>query len=912
MNTATLTPEQRKAILNKANSTLKADEIRPPKPGVIEPQLDHVPAELRERPQWVVWRYDWVEGRWNKVPYNAATGHRASSTNRETWETFDSVADAYRRGGYDGVGFVFAPDDPYCGADFDHCFDDVEGEKTIKPDAAKWVERFDSYTEVSPSGQGLHVIIKAKPSAGFNNKDAGRELYNKARYFCFTGDPFHDEPKPITERQDVAEDFIEAYDPKKNRETKPPKGNKAAPGLLTLDDITYDKSNPFEVWKAELGVKISADATAHLNGGGKIDCNGRCHNGAGASGLFFDPQTNGVHCNAHCELRQIGRAFKMPKMKTDNSHSYETTPEGIQRTKKDGSADVPLCNFTAAITGQIIRDDGAEQTDVYEITAKMNGVEKVDKVPAADFSSLKWVNRILGPEARIYPHEGLYVVDAIRALSTDITRRTVVAHTGWRREGDEWRYYHAGGAIGASGLVDAEVSLPTQLENFVLVAPQDKLSNDVQAVWDDLLNVTPNNPEIMVAGIGEVLCAVFSKPDFSGFDFGTTGTRKTQIQALKQAFFGAKFTADNLPESWRSSEYALETFASKIKDAAGCIDEFKPEGAGTTRERWHQKADYVLRGVANRQGRSTLRQDRSERPARIPQGLIFASGEELPNGESLRARLSIKEYDEKTVDLDRLTVAQKQAADGVYVRVMSAFIQWLATDGRIERLRESRDEEIQARRQKWIAALGANAHGRTPNNNAHLEWGWETFINFLVDRGVLDEEERAGMMSFIVSQLDTHARNQARYLQTANDALRFVELIQSAFISGKAHLTDTQGNKPDAPEAWGWKPSPMGEHQAQGVCIGAVDGGEVYLLPDVAYKMALEAGAGTDRLRATQAALQKRLREEGLLARTTVFPDDPQKNRNTVKKRIKGSPVNALCFRAATFEGVEEAKAPNE
>lgn len=886
-----------------AGTTQTLTLVKPPKPIAIEPQLERIPAELRERAQWVVWRYEKDRnGKWTKVPCNAQTGARASSTDPKTWATFDGAAQAYKRGGYDGVGFVFAPDDPYCGADFDHCFDDVEGEKVINPDAAKWVDRFDSYTEFSVSGNGLHTIIKAKLTAGFNNHDVGRELYDRSRFFAFTGDSYHDQPKPVAERQEVAEAFINAYNPKKNREPKSPKDDKATPGLLSLDDITYDRSNPFEVWKAELGVRISADPTAHLNGGGKIDCQGRCHKGNGATGLFFDPQTNGITCNAKCDLKRIGKAFNMPPMKKTD-HPYEITPEGLLRTKatKNGFEDVRLSSFVAKITAEIIRDDGTEQTDVYEITATMDGATKVGTVAAADFPSLKWVNKLLGPQARVYPSQERYVVDAVRALSNDIKIRRVVAHTGWRDDGDGWRYYHAGGAISASGLIEAEVSLPTQLENFALVSPPDELSKDVQAVWVDLLNVTPNNPDIMVAGLGEILCSVFSKPDFSGFDFGTTGTRKTQIQALKQAFFGAKFTADKLPESWRSSEYALETFASKIKDAAGCIDEFKPEGAGTARERWHTKADYVMRGVANRQGRSTLRQDRSERPARIPQGLIFASGEELPNGESLRARLSIKEYDEKTVDLERLTVCQKQAAEGVYVRVMSAFIQWLATDNRIEKLRARRDEEIRRRGDRWIATLGANAHGRTPNNVAHLEWGWETFIDFLVDREVLDEEEKAGMMAFIVSQLDTHGRNQARYLQTANDALRFVELIQSAFISGKAHLTDPQGKEPEAPETWGWKPTGMGDYLPQGVCIGAVDGNEVYLLPDVAYKLALEAGAGTDRLRATQGALQKRLKEAGLLARTTVSDGNPHNNRNTVQKRIRGAKVNALVFEAATF-----------
>src|SRR5262249_33073121 len=150
--------------------------------------------------------------------------------------------------------------------------------------------------------------------------------------------------------------------------------------------------------------------------------------------------------------------------------------------------------------------------------------------------------------------------------------------------------------------------------------------------------------------------------------------------------------------------------------------------------------------------------------------------------------------------------------------------------------------------------------------------------------GVVDEEERAVMMSFITPQLDAHARNQAKYLAVANDALRFVELIQEAFISGKAHLTDLQGKKPETPEAWGWKPVGTDEHLSQGTCIGAVDGAEVYLLPDAAYKLALESGAGTDRLRATQGALQKRLREEGLLFRTTEGRD----SRNTVKMTIKG------------------------
>ena len=97
----------------------------------------------------------------------------------------------------------------------------------------------------------------------------------------------------------------------------------------------------------------------------------------------------------------------------------------------------------------------------------------------------------------------------------------------------------------------------------------------------------------------------------------------------------------------------------------------------------------------------------------------------------------------------------------------------------------------------------------------------------------------------------------------------------------------------------------MGNHNPQGTCIGAVNGAEVYLFPDASYKLALDSGAGTDRLRATQGALQKRLREQGLLARTTVA-QDPSNSRNTVKQGIAGKRPDVLCFRASTFEVASE------
>jgi hypothetical protein len=204
-----------------------------------------------------------------------------------------------------------------------------------------------------------------------------------------------------------------------------------------------------------------------------------------------------------------------------------------------------------------------------------------------------------------------------------------------------------------------------------------------------------------------------------------------------------------------------------------------------------------------------------------------------------------------------------------------------------------------------------NSHGRTANNNAHLEWAWDTFFAFVAGGNLIDAGDLEEYRALIASALDQHGRNQAKYLVIANDALKFVEFIQNAILSGKAHLTDQRGEMPDDPVKWGWKKG-TGIVQAQGTCIGYVNGDEVYLLPDESYRIASDGGTGTDKIRATKDALQKRLREEGLLAYTTET-GNPKNNKNTVQKRFRGARVWLLAFKAATFvgDGADECSEPD-
>jgi putative DNA primase/helicase len=159
------------------------------------------PGELRTADQFVCWCEEDRDGDITKVPYSVHGG-RASSTNPKTWAPFEAAIAYAEEHSMSGVGFVFTKDDPFAGIDIDKCRNDESGE--IEPWARKIVAALDSYTEVSPSGTGLHIFVKAT-LPGRNNRKGPVEMYESRRYFTLTGRHLDGTPTEIQERQDVLE-----------------------------------------------------------------------------------------------------------------------------------------------------------------------------------------------------------------------------------------------------------------------------------------------------------------------------------------------------------------------------------------------------------------------------------------------------------------------------------------------------------------------------------------------------------------------------------------------------------------------------------------------------------------------------------------------------------------------------------
>lgn len=179
--------------------------------GVSNIAFDNLPDELRQRINWCLWRYETLEGspKPTKVPYHPS-GKHASSTDPQTWCSFgEAVIAAQDWTKYNGIGFFFSKFDPYCGIDLDDPYEMLDdGTPKYSPDKQEEIrqrhirilEAFPSYAETSPSGKGIHIIVRAKLDHG--RRRDGVEMYPHSRYFTMTGNRCNQ--YGITECQDMA------------------------------------------------------------------------------------------------------------------------------------------------------------------------------------------------------------------------------------------------------------------------------------------------------------------------------------------------------------------------------------------------------------------------------------------------------------------------------------------------------------------------------------------------------------------------------------------------------------------------------------------------------------------------------------------------------------------------------------
>jgi len=579
-----------------------------------------------------------------------------------------------------------------------------------------------------------------------------------------------------------------------------------------------------------------------------------------------------------------------------------------RKATAESCADVLLANFTAKIARERRLDDGVETRVEFEIVAELGGRVSTVTVPARNFASLNWVSEALGAGAIVEPGQGLRerLRHAIQTLGRDKLRsETLYAHTGWRKlEPHGWCYLHAGGALGADGVVPGvEAALEPPLDLYRLPAPPTGAAL-VAAVRECLALLTCGlAPDRVVFPLFPFVWGVIviELPN-SVTLVGRTGGRKTELAALGQRHFGSQMDAQHLPGAWDSTANALEELAFLTKDAAFIVDDFNPHGSAQDVRRDHGKADRLLRAQGNRSGRRRMRQDLTLHAARPPRGLILSTAEESYAGQSLRARTLMIHVGRDEVNLQRLS--ERQANGAAYSLAMSGFIRWVA--GRRDELRS----KVQLEADRYRDALQSKSpHGRTATICGTGLALLAVFTRFAREIDAIGELEKAELL----------ARGEAAFLQVmaaqaeaqvdADPVHGFLRAVASALGSRSAHLADAStGEEPrrgsdveeGAARVAGWRCASTqfgGQLRTEwtpgGSRIGFVDveRGLVYLIPEAAYQAAQKAfGDSPERIALGQRSLWKALDEAKCLVEFDA-------KRHTKKVRLAGQNINVLVLR---------------
>lgn len=128
------------------------------KPQTFQGNLANLPPALQPLqaiPNWVMWKWQFQNNKWTKVPYRS-NGGKASTTNPESWSSYETCIAALSGNGFDGIGFNLLKSGVVA-FDVDKCRDPETGE--LKVQAKKLLQRCgNTYAEVTVSGTGIRII----------------------------------------------------------------------------------------------------------------------------------------------------------------------------------------------------------------------------------------------------------------------------------------------------------------------------------------------------------------------------------------------------------------------------------------------------------------------------------------------------------------------------------------------------------------------------------------------------------------------------------------------------------------------------------------------------------------------------------------------------------------------------------
>jgi hypothetical protein len=545
-----------------------------------------------------------------------------------------------------------------------------------------------------------------------------------------------------------------------------------------------------------------------------------------------------------------------------------------ERPTRDGIVTEPLCNFAAAVTEEWVLDDGAEPTRAFLVEGRLETGEPLPaaRVPSARFAAMSWVTESWGLRAVV--RAGLSTRDclreAIQRLSPHMRARRVYTHTGWREVDGAWVYLTAGGGVGRA---DLEVDLGPELARYHLpripLDPAEAMRGSLE-----LLTVAPFTVTVPLwAAVYRAPLATALSPDASVWVEGQTGSLKSTLAALFLAHYG-DFDRLHLPGAWSSTANALERRAFVLKDALFVIDDYVP--SGVEGRELEAKAARVLRAQGNRAGRGRLRADLSDRPAAPPRGLLLATGEQRPPGQSVLARLLLVELTRASVDRAALTRAQALA--GRLPHALAGYVGWLAPQ--MPTLAAVLRETFERARLRGVAG---GEHLRIPEVVAHLWLGAHSGLSYAEELGVCSTAEGEDLRGRSWEALVALGRAQGGLVEGERPSRRFLAVLRTLLAQRRAVLLprlDADAEVRPGVDLLGWE-----------------DPEALYLIPEAAFVAVTRLCRDTgEPFPVRQPRLWLDLKREGL--------SDAPGDRTTTTARIAGLTRRVLKLRRRAVEAL--------
>lgn len=913
-------------------------------PTTQELRLSPIPAELRDLPNWVVWRLEPRGGKMTKVPYDPKSGKKAKAGQPATWGSFSQALAAMEK--YDGVGFQF--DGNHFGIDIDHCIDPDTGE--IDPKASRIVQDMGSYAELSPSGTGIHILCAGQlPTEGNKGKRKGAfEFYGQGRYFTVTGTPYGG-PRPLVDGSEAVKRVMAGIfgkDLQANTSSLPAQqpttlllhealekafqSKKNGPAIKALyDGDTAGYPSHSEADQAlcnHLAFWCQKDAAlmdeAFRGSGlmrGKWD---EVHDGkrtygemtiekaiAGCASVY-DPQRKRAaqdhkrRFQEHQSREANAAPDEAEGLFAKYAELYEHTTDRYMSERgetfeidKDGGAK-PLANFTCVPTAERTRDDGVEKTKEYVMEGVNARGETLPPiaVPTKAFAGMNWVTEGWGLMANIAP--GSTIKDKLRHAINQVgastaRRQTVFTHTGWRNIGGKWVYLHEGGAVGSQ---DVQTELQDVLKRYTLDASDLPAIECAQASRQLLSSISPKISYPLLAF--QYLAPLrefmpYAPPAFALALIGTSNTGKSTIASLFLSHYGKGFHQKANPVSFEATANALGALAFYVKDSVLLVDDYHPISDPRAKRAMEAKADALSRGSGDGASRTRLTSEAKIKESKPPRALVIITGEDVPqlspSGAARYFNIDVKRGDLPigNPNDDTLTILQRQARQGVYSQAMRSYIEHLAKKAQAGGLEERLQASFEVHRRKAGLALRGEFQ-RLVEAVAHLCVGLEVVTEYWVEIGLLTDGEAQQIVSTGFSAFCEGMRSQGQDLRAADPVEQFISVLKELDAAGQVRIQPLK----DPP--FGLVPGIIGYRDEQ----------FYYLFPGLSYNAVNDMLKGqSGGLSVSQRGLGRHMAERGLLRKGT--------SGNTIQRRIPGLDkpqwfwwVHASAFDAAPSEEI--------